>query len=199
MQPPNQHEASGRPADSAARHEVKPMDRDKEKERGEPREYAEGRKWGTGKHLGLKTKKKKKRTVAWRWDEERREGRMNASFFTTRPIWMQPRVILFEADNPGNVHRRTLRHLAPNLLHLFLPKYYRSPLFCLPRASFRRRKRANVPPGITNSLLGRVLQDSLSRGKDSRGKTHKTFPVSFLPSVMFPGERGSGAEASRRT
>lgn len=185
MQPPNQHEASGRSADSAERHEVKPMDGEKEEEKGTERKNVEGRKWGAGKHLGPKKGRSRN-------GEKRRETRrQNKCVFFYDSLYLDATAGYFVSER------------ITSAMYIGVPfatshRIYRIPffrgiighrLFRLPRAPFAE---GNTPMFRHYKFVprARLTELPLSRGRDSRGRTHKTFPVSFLPSVMFPAKEG---------
>lgn len=167
-----------RVADSAKRHGIKPMDRWVKRDRGREKQRKRtwenwgrkrNRKWGAGKHLGPNEKKSEPNNSETKEVEKRWEGKINACFFTTFPISGMQRTAGYSAskrDNPAVSHpHATRRHLAPNLSRLFLSTYYGSPLFLSVILSTKEMRQHS---GITNSSLGRVLRNSLTRQRFTR-------------------------------
>lgn len=149
-----------------------------------------------GKTPGTKWKKERSHNTR---DEERREGRINACFFYDLPYlhatagYFVSKRITFAMCTSAYLSPPQ----APNLLHPFLSRYYRSPLF---RSSLRIAFTKGDAPtsGITNSFLDCTLRDLPLAAEIHGGKTYKAFPARFLPSGNVLDERGSGSDASRR-
>lgn len=139
-----------------------------------------------GKTPGTKWKQERSHN---RRDEKRREDRINAYFFYDLPYLNATAGYFVSKRITSAMCPHIFRHRAPNLLHPFLPRYYMSPLFrSSPRAAFTE---GDAPTFRHNKFVPRLcLTRFASRGRDSRGKTYKTFPARFLPSVMFSAKEG---------
>lgn len=97
----------------------------------------------------------------------------------------------FETDNVRHVYVRISFATKRRIYYILFFRGIIGHRSSAPLRALLSPKEMRQHSGITNSFLDcRYLTRFASRGRDSRGKTYKTFPARFLSSVIFSAKEG---------